>query len=192
MALFLWSTPVLLWSELSHEVMLKRKIWQNLLQWKHAGLTSFRWPVVLIDHNFFLQLLYATHQGFPISERTHLTQVSIKLLWLFTYLLSDAKSLKWAYRELQKVKMSQALKWKKGVLFFYLNSDKLETTLTPTLDPTILYFLYWDIQHTCGYVLALDSPLCCISACCYGSLFMKHSSPALIRTEPRGHDEKKI
>ena len=35
------------------------------------------------------------------------------MLWLFTYLLSDAKSLKWAYRELQKVKMSQALKWKK-------------------------------------------------------------------------------
>ena len=162
-----------------------------MLQSKHAGLTSFRWPVVLIDHNFFLQLLYATHQGFPISERTHLTQVSIKLLWLFTYLLTDAKSLKWAYRELQKVKMSQALKWKKGALFFYLNSDKLETTLTPTLDPTILYFLYGDIQHTCGYVLSLDSPLCCILACCYGSLFMKHSSPALIRTEPRDHAEKK-
>ena len=89
---------------------------------------------------------------------------------MITYLLSAAKSLKWAYRELQKVKMSQALKWKKGVLFFYLNSDKLETTLTPTLDPTILYFLYWDI---------------------HGSLFMKHSSPALIRTEPRGHAGKK-
>ena len=36
---------------------LKEKIWQNLLQSKPAGLTSFRWPVVLIDYNFFLQLL---------------------------------------------------------------------------------------------------------------------------------------
>ena len=60
----------------------------------------------------FSSLLYLSLL-FPISEWTHLTQVSIKLLWLFTYLLPDAKSLKWAYRELQKVKMSQALKWKK-------------------------------------------------------------------------------
>ena len=59
---------------------LEEKIWQNLLQSKPAGLTSFRWPVVLIDHNFFLQLLYATHQGFTISQRTHLTKVSITLL----------------------------------------------------------------------------------------------------------------
>ena len=29
---------------------------------------------------FFLQLLYATHQGFPINQRTHVTQVSITLL----------------------------------------------------------------------------------------------------------------
>ena len=30
---------------------------KNLLQWKHTGLTSFRRPALLIDHNFFLQLL---------------------------------------------------------------------------------------------------------------------------------------
>ena len=42
----------------------EKKKSNNLLQSKHAGLTSFRWPVVLIDHNFFLQLLYATDQGF--------------------------------------------------------------------------------------------------------------------------------
>ena len=35
----------------------KKKIEQNLLESKHAGLTSFRSPVVLIDHNVFLQLL---------------------------------------------------------------------------------------------------------------------------------------
>ena len=86
-----------------------------------------------MDHNFFLQLLSATHQGFPISERTHLAQVSITLL-LFTYLLSDAKPLKWAYLELQKVKVSEALKSKKGALFFYINAAKPETALTPTLD----------------------------------------------------------
>ena len=43
----------------------EKKKSNNLLQAKHAGLTSFRWPVLLIDHNFFLQLLYATDQGFP-------------------------------------------------------------------------------------------------------------------------------
>ena len=71
---------------------------------------------------------------FPISEQTHLTQVSIKFLWLFTYLLSDAKSLKWAYLEMQKVKMSRALKSKKGPLLFSINSGKLETTLSTKLD----------------------------------------------------------
>ena len=64
------------------------------------------------------------HQGPPTSQRTHLTQVSTTLLQFFTLLLSDAKP----------VKMSQALKSKKGPLFFYINSGKLETTLNPTLD----------------------------------------------------------
>ena len=37
--------------------------------------------------------------------------------------------------------MSQALKWKKkGALFFHINSSKLETTLTLTLDQTRLYY----------------------------------------------------
>ena len=41
---------------------------------------------------------------------------------------------KWAYLEPQKVKMSQSLKSKKkGPLFFYINSGRLETTLTLTL-----------------------------------------------------------
>ena len=71
---------VLTWFEVSHEVMLKRKKSNNLLQSEHAGLTSFRWPVLLNDQNFLLQLLYATHQGFAVSQRTHLTQVSITLL----------------------------------------------------------------------------------------------------------------
>ena len=86
-----------------------------------------------MGHNFFLQLLSATHQGFPISDRTHLAQVSITLLWLFTYLLSDAEPLKWAYLELQKVNVSEAIKSKK-VRFFYINAAKLETISTPTLD----------------------------------------------------------
>ena len=41
---------------------------------------------------------------------------------------------KWAYLELQKVKMSQALKSKKSTLYFYINSGKLETTLGAPLD----------------------------------------------------------
>ena len=58
----------------------KKKILQKLLKSKHAGLTSFRWPVLLIDHNVFLQLIYATHQGLPISQRTHHTQDTMILL----------------------------------------------------------------------------------------------------------------
>ena len=52
-----------------------------------------------------------------------------------------------AYLELQKVKMSGALKSeKKNQLFFYINSGKLERTVTPRLhytrlDYTILPFL---------------------------------------------------
>ena len=64
---------VLTWFKVSHEVMLKRKKSNNLLQSKHGGLTSFNWLVVLNDHVFLLQLLYATHQGFAISQRTSLT-----------------------------------------------------------------------------------------------------------------------
>ena len=61
---------------------------------------------------------------------------------------------------------------------------------------TILYYVvlfcidqplihYSEIKCTCGYVLGLDSSRGC------GYLLMKHSSPALIRTEPRSHAEKK-
>ena len=44
-----------IWSEPRSHAEKKKS--NNLLQSKHAGLTSFRWPVVLNDHNFFLQLL---------------------------------------------------------------------------------------------------------------------------------------
>ena len=36
--------------------------------------------------------------------------------------------------------MSQALEWKKGALFFYINSIKLETTLTLRLDQNKVQF----------------------------------------------------
>ena len=36
-----------------------------------------------------------------------------------------------SFRKLECLKI---LDWKKGLLFFYINSGKLETTLTPTLD----------------------------------------------------------
>ena len=54
---------------------------------------------------------------------------------------------------------------------------------------TRLYYTRLDYT-TCGYVLALDSPLCYSSACCYG-FFMKHFSTVLIRTVPRDHAGKK-
>ena len=34
----------------------------------------------------------------------------------------------------RKLKYLKLLNRKKGPLFFYINSDKIETTLTPTLD----------------------------------------------------------
>ena len=36
----------------------------NLLQSKHAGLTSSRWPVVLMDHNFFPTTALGNASGF--------------------------------------------------------------------------------------------------------------------------------
>ena len=112
----------------------EKKIWQNLLQSKPAGLTSFRWPVVLIDHNFLVQLLYATHQGFTISQRTHLHRlVSHCYNSLLTFSVMKSR-VKWACLELQKVKMSQAFKSKKkNPLFSYINSGELGTTVTPRL-----------------------------------------------------------
>ena len=78
--------------------------------------------------------------------------------------------------------MSQALKSKKSALFLYINSGKLKTTLTLTLNQTRLYYTsFTETFHIpVVIVLALDSPLCCSSACCYGYLFMKHSGPVLL------------
>ena len=45
--------------------------------------------------------------------------------------------------------------------------------------------------HTAQDLLALDSRHCCIPACGHGYFLMKDSSPALIRTEPRGPTKKK-
>ena len=85
----------------------------------------------------------------------------------------------------RKLKYLKLLNRKKGLLFFYINSDKIETTLTPTLDQT-------SFPETFSIPVVMSySPRCCSSACCYGSLFMNHSTPALIRTEPRDHAEKK-
>ena len=90
--------------------------------------------------------------------------------------------------------VSQALNWKKGALFFYINSDKLETTLTPTLDYTRLYYTSFIetfnipvVMSWLWILLSVVSQLVVIS----GSRFMKHTSPALIRTEPRGHAGKR-
>ena len=82
------------WSKVSREVMLKRKNPTKLVAIKTFLFYLFQMTVVLIDHNLFLQLFYATHQGFPISEWTHpIILIGIKLFQLFIYLLSDAKPL---------------------------------------------------------------------------------------------------
>ena len=125
MALFLWSTQVLLWSELCYEIML---------------------------------------------EKTHLTQVSIKLLWLFTYLLPNAKSLKWAYRELQKVKFVSSSKMEKkarsSLILILANSRQCNSYTR--LDYTRLDYT------TCGYVLGFGFSSV-IAQLVVMALFMKHS-----------------
>ena len=70
--------------------MLKRKNPTKLVAIKTFLFYLFQMTVVLIDHNLFLQLFYATHQG----ESTHpIILIGIKLFQLFIYLLSDAKPL---------------------------------------------------------------------------------------------------
>ena len=59
---------------------------------------------------------------------------------LFTFSAMESR-VKWAYLELQKVKMSEALKSKKkNPLFSFINSGKLETTVTPRLHYTRLFY----------------------------------------------------
>ena len=81
--------------------------------------------------------------------------------------------------------MSQVHKSKKSALFSYINSGKLKTTLTLTLNQTRLNYLSFTETFNIPVVivLALDCPLCCSSPCCYGYLFMKHSSPVLLTSQ---------
>ena len=54
-----------------------------------------------------------------------------------------------AYLELQKVKMPEALKSeKKNPLFFYINSGKIERTLTPRLHYTRLDYTITSFPET--------------------------------------------
>ena len=51
---------------------------------------------------------------------------------LFAFSAMESR-VKWAYLELQKVKMSEAIKSKKNPLFSHINYGKLETIVTPRL-----------------------------------------------------------
>ena len=129
-------------SEVSLEYMLRRKHLKNLLQPKHAGLTSFRWPQVLIDDNFYSNCSMQRIRVFlRANEPTLHRLVSQRHNNSFLTLSLMQSPWKWADLELQKFKMSQALKSKKKcLLFLYIHSSKLETTLTPILNETILFY----------------------------------------------------
>ena len=43
----------------------------------------------------------------------------------------------------RKLKCLELFDLKKGPLFFYINSGKLETILTPALDKTKLYYIFF-------------------------------------------------
>ena len=87
---FKWLMPysATMWSGVSNEVMLKKKSNKTCCNQNMSALPILRWYVELLDIKFFS----ATHQGFPNSERVHLTQVGIVTFkYFFTYLLSDAQ-----------------------------------------------------------------------------------------------------
>ena len=73
------------------------------------------------------------------NEPTLHRLVSQRCNSLLTFLVIQSPW-KWAYLELPKVKCFKLLNRKKGPLFFYINSGKLETKLAPTLDLTKLYY----------------------------------------------------
>ena len=124
----------LTWFEASLEVMLKRK---NLTTCCNQNMPALPppddllcWTTLTFSYNCFMQRIRVVHSANEPNLHRLVSQCYNSLL-TFSVLLSRWK---WAYLELQKVKMSQALKWKKGALLFYINSGKFETTLTPTLN----------------------------------------------------------
>ena len=92
-----------------------------MLQSKHAGLTSFRWPVMLSNHNFFLPDALCNASGFSHRQRTHLTKLSYYHIVLVFHLPSQwwkENKLILSCRKLECLKILNGKKW--PVLLFYL------------------------------------------------------------------------
>ena len=138
-AIFLWSTPVLLSFKVSHEVMLKRKNLTKLVTIKTCRPYFFQMTcrsTITFSYNCFMQRIKVfLSANEPMLHRL----VSHCFNSLLTFSVMESR-VKWAYLELQKVKMSEAHKSKKNPLFSYINSGKLETTVTPRLHYTGLDF----------------------------------------------------
>ena len=124
-----------------------------MLQSKHARLTSSLMICRAYRYQVFLQLINTTHQGFPNSEQTHLTQVSIVTFkYFFTYLLSDAQHPKmrisWA------AIIFKCFKLPNPFYSFYLTWDNINSYTTlyhsvqyhTTLYYTILYTAVWHLD----------------------------------------------
>ena len=133
MAIFIWSTPVLLWSELSHEIMLKRKTCSNRNMPALPLSDDLKcWWTITFSSNCSLQRIRVF---LSVNELILHKLVSHCYDYLRTFSVTLSR-----WNELilscRKLKCLQLLNRKKGALFFYINAAKLETTLTLTLDYT--------------------------------------------------------
>ena len=137
---------VMMWSGTSYEVLIKkkkkRKIEQKLVAINKMICRAYRYYL-------YLQLLGATHQGFPSSKPTHLTEVSNITLYFVTYLLSAAQfpktGVSWA---------ALILKWFYLPNPFSVLSIKLEAAITPILNYSVQYqtmLHYTILQYTLLY-----------------------------------------
>ena len=141
MAIFLWSTPVLTDPKWAMRWCLKEKIWQTCCNQNLPALPLSDdlkcWSTITFSYNcsmWRIRVFLSANE--PMLHRL----VSHCFNSLLTFSVMESR-VKWAYLELQKVKTSEALKSKKkNPLFSYINSGKLETTVTPRLHYTRLDF----------------------------------------------------
>ena len=132
---------VLTWFEVSHEVMLKRK---NLTTCCNQNMPAlplsddlYCWSTITFSSNCSMQRIRVfLSANEPILHRV-VSHCYNSLLTSYLYSLPSqwCKAAKnGLLLSCRKLKCLKLLNLKKGALFFYINSGKLETTLAPLLD----------------------------------------------------------
>ena len=178
-------------AELSHEIMLEKKTKSNKTCC-NQNMPAFPlsddlkcWSTITFSYNCFRQRIRVfLSVNEPILHR--LVSNCYDYLLTFTMMHSRWNKLIVSCRKLNV--SSSKMEKRLALLYeFWQTRDNLNsyTRLDYTILPLLRHLTYLWLCPSFGL------PLCGSSACYIGFLFVKHSSPALIRTEPRGHDEKK-